>query len=121
MTLPIQESLQLLLLDFSDTYEDVLSEVLRPNWQNVDIAHIIVLGALNTALKSSWDAIIVSYGMARQAINALQAAECHIPVFILCESADEDEAFALMDEGVSYIVPSKRLSVSHVCCAANRN
>src|SRR5687768_14541253 len=102
MILPVQETLRLLLLDTSAAYEPRLSEILRDRWHNVDVMLVKTLEPLEVVLKyAAWDAVLVSYALARRVITTMRKAEFSIPLFILCTPEDEEEAFALLEEGAS--------------------
>ncbi len=114
MTAPDTNTLQLLLLNISPSYHPLLMESLSAGWRTIDITPVDSIDEFDAVLTTLvWDAVIASSAMGLAAYEHMQQAERDIPLIVLCNEEDEDAAFALIESGISDVLPLsslKRLS-----------
>jgi PAS domain S-box-containing protein len=102
-----EQLLHILLLDDSTAYSSALPDILKAGGLNARVEQVETLDTFQTALSAAkWDAVLSAYALSR---DALPAVKGELPFIVLCDTQEEDEAFALAERGISDVLPVTHL------------
>jgi two-component system, cell cycle sensor histidine kinase and response regulator CckA len=106
----LNETLQILLVTDGRSYVQSLSRNLTLGGLIASIKQVDTIKNFQLALEAAqWDAVIAVYRLSREVIEILSLAARQIPLIILYEQGEEDQAFTLNAEEVKDV-----LSVTHL-------
>ncbi len=100
--------LRLLIVDDSDREVSTLGPLLRQNGIEPVASHVDTPQALHAALAKSWDAVLLRFGLprlpARDALATLYKRGLDVPVVLLADANEEEEAIKLLSAGAHEVL-----------------